>query len=268
MFLINGFKMSIDVMSDVVESLIFPPGLIISLIFISTLFAFIRLRKIAKFLAFFAWMTLWIASMPAVAYRLIDTLQKPYPQLTPYNMPKAHAIVVLGGGMKPSHKGYNLPPELSPTSMQRMDEAVDLYEKTRAPLLLTGGMPSIANYKYAEANVMYRQIKKSYGVKPKWVETKSANTYTNAMHSAEILKQNKINKIYLVTSAWHMKRAIESFKHFGISAVPAPSDFVLSWSRNPILDFLPSSRALRTTSIALHEYVGMLWYRWHYGLKA
>ena len=59
-------------------------------------------------------------------------------------------------------------------------------------------------------------------------EGKSVNTHENAIFTQEILEEQNINKILLVTSAFHMPRSLKIFQHLGIDAIPAPTDFYIS----------------------------------------
>ena len=79
-----------------------------------------------------------------------------------------------------------------------------------------------------------------------------------------------IRRVFLVTHAWHMPRALEVFEKAGVDAVPAPTGFV---HKDPIRagfgfedrstygDWLPNAGALLKSYFALHEYLGRVWYR-------
>ena len=68
-----------------------------------------------------------------------------------------------------------------------------------------------------------------------------------------ILKKLPFKKYLLVTSAIHMKRAKIYFKHFGISTIPAPSDFP-----NSLISIIPSAYNMALYEMALHEYIGIV----------
>ena len=65
----------------------------------------------------------------------------------------------------------------------------------------------------------------------------------------------------LVTSAYHMPRSIKAFKLAGVAVTPVPAQFSTGGSGGNWVHYLPSSSALHSSSRALHEYLGMLWYR-------
>ena len=83
-----------------------------------------------------------------------------------------------------------------------------------------------------------------------------------------ILEKHEIKTAYLVTNAWHMPRAMYAFhsvlkitKNTEIKVIAAPMGYVVLPPNQGILNYLPSFSALDTSATALHEYVGMVWYR-------
>ena len=76
--------------------------------------------------------------------------------------------------------------------------------------------------------------------------------------SAPILKENGIHSIYVVTSAWHMRRALLAFADTGIAVTAAPTHF--DRVSTDLIDFLPSTVGWTTSFLALHEWIGCAWY--------
>ena len=103
-------------------------------------------------------------------------------------------------------------------------------------------------------------MQKEFSVPVRWLENQSYNTYQNAKFSTEILKNHNIKHVFLVTNAWHMRRAIWAFKQFNIQAIAAP---IVQQPLNQY-QILPSLSALHYSRIAIHEYLGILWYKIHY----
>jgi uncharacterized SAM-binding protein YcdF (DUF218 family) len=89
------------------------------------------------------------------------------------------------------------------------------------------------------------------------LEGKSETTFENAKFTKEIVEDEPF---FLVTSAFHMPRALETFENLGANPLPAPSDFKGKHSYS-ILDFLPSGSSLHYANLAFHEYFGILYYR-------
>ncbi len=81
---------------------------------------------------------------------------------------------------------------------------------------------------------------------------------------SQILQPLAIEKIILVTHAFHMPRALNEFKRVGFDALPAPTAFFSNQEKLSIFSFIPSAQALTVSSFILHEYLGLLWYRLRY----
>ena len=103
------------------------------------------------------------------------------------------------------------------------------------------------------------------GVQNVITENTSFNTYENAACTKRILTTMKIKKVYLVTQAWHMARAVRSFRDVGIEVVPAPTGFTTSTRDGVgIKDLLPRAQGVNKINVWLHEVVGILWYKVKY----
>jgi len=97
----------------------------------------------------------------------------------------------------------------------------------------------------------------------KWLETRSRDTIENARFSKELLNAAGVRRIYLVTHAWHMRRAVQLFEKAGLTVVPAPTVFtILSRYEYRLPGYLPSAHAFQLSSIALHERWGYWWSQW------
>jgi uncharacterized SAM-binding protein YcdF (DUF218 family) len=103
-------------------------------------------------------------------------------------------------------------------------------------------------------------------------EGESMNTRENAVYVQKILKANNFKTILLVTSAMHMPRSMAIFKHLGIKAIAAPTDFRVSQleldepnlqTESVILSLMPDEENLSVTTSAIREYIGM----WVYKVK-
>jgi uncharacterized SAM-binding protein YcdF (DUF218 family) len=91
----------------------------------------------------------------------------------------------------------------------------------------------------------------------------SLNTYENALYTARLLQENNLNpaKCIIVTSAFHMPRAIRCFRKQGIEALPFAADF---YSEDPFFDIgrmiVPSAAALDRWNILFKEWTGIVVY--------
>ena len=176
----------------------------------------------------------------------------------------AQAIVVLGSGRvrdAPEYEGRDIP---DPVGLVRLRYAARLQHQTGLPVLVTGGNPRHDQGRASEAEGMARALADEFATPVRWKEGRSANTWENALYSAELLRPAGVTRILLVTDAMHMPRARRAFAATGLEVVAAPTMF-LGRRSGPMFGLLPGAESLRRSRYALHEWVGLLWYRLRYG---
>ena len=111
----------------------------------------------------------------------------------------------------------------------------------------------------AVGTVMARSLADDFAAPPRWVETRSRDTWENARRSADLLRAAGIRTVYVVTHAWHMPRALLAFQRAGIEAVPAPVRLD-AWPRLTWKRFVPSASAWQVAYYAFHEWTGLAFY--------
>jgi uncharacterized SAM-binding protein YcdF (DUF218 family) len=174
----------------------------------------------------------------------------------------AQAIVVLGGGRlrhAPEYAGKDSP---APRTLARLRYGAALHRETGLPVLVSGGSPG--GTEESEASVMALALRADFGVAAKWLEQESDNTAENARFSSKLLKQAGVQRVLLVTDALHMPRAQLAFRQAGLQTIAAPTSFFFRGGPGAI-DFVPNSDGLGLSHYAVHEWIGLTWYRIHYG---
>jgi uncharacterized SAM-binding protein YcdF (DUF218 family) len=166
------------------------------------------------------------------------------------------ALVVLGADLELAAPEYG-GPTLGALSLERVRYAARVARATDLPVLTSGGRLRRAARPVAE--LMREALEVEYGVPVRWVEASSGTTHENAVRSAELLRADGIQRVLLVTHAWHVPRARRCFEAEGLEVWPAPTGYHLR-PRPDAGDFLPSAKALRLSSLALHEWLGRAWY--------
>ena len=167
--------------------------------------------------------------------------------------PNADAILLLGGSM-----GFNT--NICDTaemwaSADRVWHAARLFKAGKAKVIVVTG-------EGVEASTW--QLLCDFGV-PRDVVVFDERP-RNTQEEACVIAEYPYKRVLLVTSAWHMKRAVlimEKFAH-GIEIIPSPTDFenTIVSSRDIVFtDFIPSAGALSANSIAFHEWLGYCAYK-------
>jgi uncharacterized SAM-binding protein YcdF (DUF218 family) len=75
------------------------------------------------------------------------------------------------------------------------------------------------------------------------------------------MSENNFNSAILVTSSFHMPRAMQLFNKTGINVEAYSTDFKVSGTSVDWLDYIPSADGLRNTSSGIREYIGRLYYQ-------
>ena len=173
-------------------------------------------------------------------------------------MVDAKAIVILGGGRSFAAPEDDNRDQPSAQTLARLRHGARLYRMTGLPILVSGGAPDRGGE--SEAAVMARALREDFHIPVRWLEDTSENTAQNAAHAATMLREAGIDRALLVTDAIHMPRAMQIFSKTGLTVMPAATEFR---SRKPlsVADFIPSAGGLQTSHYALHEWIGMVWYR-------
>lgn len=107
---------------------------------------------------------------------------------------------------------------------------------------------------------MAATLERDFGLRTRWVEDASLDTAANARESARLLGADGLSRVLLVTHAAHMPRAAAVFRAAGLRVTPMPTAFLAG----PVDDWrawLPSPSAMDRSWLALHEIVGLRWYR-------
>ncbi len=242
----------------VLKTLILPPG---GLVLLGLLGLMLGQRLLGRLLLFLTLTLLYLLSTPFLAGQLTLGLESIHPPLSREALRKnqAQAIVLLGGGRyfdAPEYGGDTI----NGPMLERARYAAWLHHRTGLPVISSGGSPKETGV--SEAELARRVLQQEFGAKVLAVEERSRTTWDNAFMTGELLKREGIERVLLVTHAWHMPRALEIFWQAGVDAVPAPTAYAHTQRRGKLSeDLLPSAVALNDSTQALHEYLGLLWYR-------
>jgi len=252
--------------SKFLPALVYPLGLACLLILLAI---FLRSRaRLQRAALLAALLLLWVGGNRWAAAGLARSLESRYPAPDP--VPDAPAIVLLGGGTET----YEAPRAMVEVNSagDRVIYAARLYREGKAEhILVSGGHLEWERRPTTPAQDM-ADLLEWMGVPPQaiWLQDRSQNTYEDAQFSAGILKEKGVGRILLVTSAWHMPRALRLFEAQGLEVIPVPSDYNVTermWRemlhsdwRSMALNTLPSVGSLGLTTRMLKEYFGLFVY--------
>ena len=202
-----------------------------------------------------------VMCMDPVAYLAIGSLEWQNPP-EPSRPESAQAIVVLSGGAyRPD--AIRRKPHLAADSLVRCLHTADLYHQGEPCLVISAGGRVYEDERGASLAQMMFQFLAHLDVPPEHLvmEDRSSNTYENARNVAEILQQRGINEVVLVTDSSHLPRAILCLEKQGIIVHPSGAIFTATEFDWSLSNFLPSAGGARGIGKAVHEWLGMVYYR-------
>lgn len=175
--------------------------------------------------------------------------------------PKGDVIVMLGGGATYGTPGANGGGNLTGDGANRLLTTATLYRKTKLPILLSSGPMTDGT---SQSLIAKRQLI-GLGVPANAIITEnySLNTEQNAAFSKPILQRFGYHHPILVTSAYHMERAVLDFQRVGITVIPYPCGYYVNRAWWTYGTLFPSAAAFAQAQTALHEYLGILAVRLH-----
>jgi uncharacterized SAM-binding protein YcdF (DUF218 family) len=170
-------------------------------------------------------------------------------------------IVVLSGGMRRDAKDAGDFGVLNIASLQRTLTGAELARRIPgAELVLAGGARIGSGTDIAQGVVM-ANVAQQLGVPAAAIrtETTSTTTWENATN-VRALQPALPSRIWLVTSALHMPRALIAFRAAGFEPCAYPGDVRTGRFEGPA-ELVPSAGAIADTNAVLHEWVGEIAYR-------
>jgi len=248
--------------------LLFPPGGVIIVIFLICLLFRYGRKKIAHFITIFLAIFLFLFSSWLGEYILLRPLEDDYDDF--YQIIKNNGkdlqnpiMVVLGGGIvDESLSGEKWYKEIAEVTLARLYGAFRIYQENKYVICVSGGtVPGISG-NISSADVM-EKVLIDMGVAPEDIlkEDKSRTTFENAIYALKEIKELGYKEIILVTSAVHMRRSLLAFDRRGFTVIPAPVNFLFENKKPGLLEILPNQVSWNNNSRALHEWVGLLYYR-------
>jgi uncharacterized SAM-binding protein YcdF (DUF218 family) len=186
----------------------------------------------------------------------------------PTPLPAADAILVLSGGVL-----ARTPPrptiEVSEAG-DRILYGAELFRQRKAPLVICTGSVGTGGIVARPIADEMAELLGMLGVPPHAIVTegRSENTREHAVNVCPMLESRRIRSVLLVTSAMHMPRSIGVFRRIcpGVEFVPAPTDFRTTWADPGVwyreaVSLIPTPQNLVDFSNAMHEYLGIAYYR-------
>ena len=237
-----------------------PSNFLISIGILGLVLLCTRFRRLASWLVVTSLVLLAIAGLSPLGNILILPLEQRFPPWNPAQGPP-YGIVVLGGAISPDVSAARRVVALTDAA-ERITATVELAHRyPNARIIYSGGSNAVMFNPIPEAPFAVRELE-ALGVAHNRItaEEQSRNTIENAVF-ARLIAQPKPGQVWLlVTSAYHMPRAIAAFRAAGFPVEPYPVDWRTRGPIDALQPFGSLSRGLARTDTAVHEWVGLLVY--------
>lgn len=238
-----------------------PLSLVAIMIAVSLLTAFLGWRRLSLAASGLSLLVLvlsaWTTLGALVLGPLEDRFHKPEPVPD-----RVDGIVVLGGGLEGSinmaRGGY----ELNASGDRFVEVAILARRFPQARILISGGQGAVFLAGEGDADTAPRLLS-ALGVAAERLilENHSRDTFENAVFSRELVEPVAGETWLLVTSAFHMPRAVGVFRKAGFPVTPWPVDYKTAGNEKPGLAEDNALDSLRNTTLGIREWIGLVAYR-------
>lgn len=249
--------------SKIIWFLLTPSNVLLVIILAGAGLAATRWRRIGHAAVFAGALGYLVAGLSPVPNILMQALEDRFPAPDLAETGSVDAIIVLGGATSA--------PIATARQVMALNEAAERLavipalaaRYPQARIVLSGGSGALLWETDAEANQM-AVLLTSMGVAPDRIvrEAQSRNTAENATETFRIIQPDANGRYLLVTSAFHMPRAVGSFRAANWPGViPYPVDYRTRGREDRLRPMPGMSSGLKRTDTAIREWIGLLAYR-------
>jgi uncharacterized SAM-binding protein YcdF (DUF218 family) len=215
-------------------------------------------------LVYTLWVVLTATCWTPLPERLLANLERPWAQPKWDQLPKADALVVLGGGAGTT-SGELMGLDMSNAS-DRLITGIELMRRGLAPELVMGGSIRESTDARPSEGVLSERLIRNWRLLDGPIHQlgRCANTYEEALSMSKLVKTKGWKSVLLVTSASHMRRSVATFEKQGINVIPVPCAFrskVNQIEASPWWPTRPDAGKIELVSIWLYETIGYAAYR-------
>jgi uncharacterized SAM-binding protein YcdF (DUF218 family) len=250
------------VLAKVLWFLLQPSTLMVAAVLTGTALSVTKWCRLGRGLAWVGCVALAVCGIAPVGDALIQPLESRFERADLDRVgPSITGIIVLGGGEDGQALGA---PQLAGLNeaAERYTEAVALARRLpEARVVFSGGSGRLLTVEEPEAEGAGRLFAALGIAKDRiTLETRSRSTHENALLTAQVLAPRPDQRWLLVTSAWHMPRAMGCFRRAGFAVEPWPVDYRTPRPLDMTRAYGSVPEGLRRIDFVTREYVGLVAY--------
>lgn len=245
------------VVSKLYEAFFSPIPLLLLLALAGATFSCGRAARLGRALAMGSTLALLVIAMTPVGLMLVAPIEDRFPPL-PVDAPPPYGLIILGGAIK-SDESEARGQAVFDEGERVVQAAILARRYPQARIVFSGGNGSLWGHLAGKEAQEVKKLLIALGVDAARVtlEDQSLNTDENARFSAALLNPQPGQRWLLVTSGFHMPRAMGLFEKAGFNVVAYPVAFRTIGPGYPFLWSLDATQNLRTFAIAAKEWVGL-----------
>lgn len=221
------------ILKKILSAFLMPLSLGLILAFIGLIFLYFNSYKKAKIILSLSFLWIFFISYGPLSNKVLAPLENTYEKVSLDQ--KASYILLLGGDYE-----------------SRAYEALRLYYLNKGSKIITSGYKGRGEISEAIINAN-KLISLGIPQSDILIQESPKDTKEEALSVKEIVKNEKF---FLVTSAYHMKRAMRIFEKEGLNVIAAPTRFLV---KNNYYLSVPMASSLNKTEVSFHEYLGLIW---------
>jgi len=237
-----------------------PSNFVILLGLFGVLLMLTRFSRWGARLAIASLVLLAVLGLSPVGNALIVPLEERFPPWD-HSRGAPHGMIVLGGALSPDIS-YARDTAALNEAAERLTVVAELARRyPDARIIFSGGSGAVIFEERPEAEFAVRLLE-SLGV-PKGrvvAEDKSRNTVENARFSRELAQPKPGERWLLITSAYHLPRAVGLFRKANFPVEAYPADWRTRGPRDTWRPFPTMAEGLRRTDTAMREWIGLAAY--------
>jgi uncharacterized SAM-binding protein YcdF (DUF218 family) len=220
-----------------------------------------RWRRAGGGLVLAAALGLFVGGLAPLAVWVALPLEERFPRFEDDGTPVA-GIVVLGGAIETRLSAARDQLVVNDAGERHIAMADLARRYPQARLVFTGGSGSLKDGHVSEAEIVGRTADTLGLPRTRLIlEDRSRNTHENAAFTADLVKPKPGERWLLVTSAWHMPRAVGCFRAAGFTVSPYPVDYRTAGRRDAFRFQGFASEGLQVLDLVVKEWIGLVAYR-------
>jgi Uncharacterized conserved protein len=238
-----------------------PSNLLVSLVLLGLVLGLTRRwRRLGMGLALTAAVATLALGLLPISSALLRPLEERFPAFRDDGTPVT-GIILLGGAVEAADSLSRGSLVANESAERVLDTIALAHRYPKAKILISGGGGTVFGEGAAEAPII-ADFLTSIGIDAGRIviEDRSRTTAENATFTRELIDPEGGGRWLLVTSAWHMPRAIGVFRKVGLDVVAYPVDFRTGTSDDGLRPFAFVSDGLRRLDVASKEWAGLIAY--------